>query len=348
LTPTLECLDERVVPTSMRAFGSDLFGIAGGGTVWRDSMAAGWSQVGGLTGATQLVVTANNLAAGFGGQEQVFAQQANSRVSVYAFGVANPQWKVLTGAFVPNTMVASNNGVAGIAGGGTVWHYDTQSGWSQYGGLTNAVALVESTVPGSGGLGGGTLGLYAERSDNTIWAYSYASKQWTSTGGSLVPGTMVATANGVAGLAGGGTVWSYAGGSWAQVGRDGGFISLSDVRLGFEQLVAEKADASVWTAFAFGGQWTNSGVFLVPGTVADPNGVVATGVGGGGTVWENRASVGQGWSQDAGLTGAVAATNTLVPLGSVVYAQRADNSIWVFRRSSNGSGTWAFTGAFLV
>jgi hypothetical protein len=353
LRPAIDHLDERVVPSSMQVWNGDLVGIAGGGTVWHNLYGRGWSQVGSLTGAAQVLETGV-------GVTQIYAQLGNNSLYVTSLTGATPQWTALNRSFLPGSMIASRNGIAGIVGGGlgglvgggTVWYYDTTSGWSQVGNLANVTALVDPVLPGMGGLGGTSPGLYAQRSDNSIWFYSYSTRQWTSLGAYLVPGTMVATSYGVAGLAGGGTVWDYTFStrSWSQAGGKGGFVGLSSSG---GLLFAEQPDASVWAYTLFSPpisneQWPRAGVYLVPGSVISENFATA-GIGGGGTVWQYNGSFGQGWVQDAGMTGAVALANTSNVFGGILYAQRSDHSIWAYRiNSSTLTGSWSFTGAYLV
>ena len=260
--PALERLDVRIVPSSMRTLGNDLFGIAGGGTVWRDLGGSAWSQLGTLTGAVEVQPVFGPVANG--SSEQLFAQQANGSVSVNLTASGSLSWQATGGGLYPGTMIADANGVAGIAGGGTVFHYDTASGWSRYGTITNVIALAEQE--GGGRLGGSPApAAFAERSDDTIWQYSSSTKQWTSLNAALVPGTMIGTPIGVAGIAGGGSVWEYTASSrtWSQVGTKTGFLSLACWDDFDGILLGVQPDASVWSEALVTGsnsnaQWANS------------------------------------------------------------------------------------------
>ena len=106
--------------------GGGVIGVAGGGSVWRYQDGAGWTGFGGA-GVVALVYAYNSSY-----QETVFAQTSNGEI----YERVSNQWVDTHGALVLGSMAANtgllgaNTGITGIAGGGSVWHFQDNTGWT--------------------------------------------------------------------------------------------------------------------------------------------------------------------------------------------------------------------------
>jgi hypothetical protein len=337
-----------LVPGTVFADGSTILGVAGGGTVWQYQVGGGWSRVGTLDGVTQVVdsvdVVPNGAPdMGISDVPRYYAERSDGSVWVITPSDTDPAWVATGGTLEPGTMVVDETGIAGVAGGGTVFAYTTETGWAQVGSLSGVDSLLC--------LAGDML---ARRGDDSIWFRQ--GGDWTSTGGYLVPGTLIVggvTTSGVTtfeGVAGGGTVWQYFPfGTWSQVGTISGVRALAESAnsAGQQTLYAQLGDGSV-SAYTFGlGRWVATGGALLPGTMqATSPGVV--GVAGGGTVFEEDQAGGQadpfqGATAVFGVDGYTNAGVTTSDVPNIAFARTSDGMIWQF--TSTG---WTRTGQPLV
>jgi beta-glucosidase len=224
-----------LVNGSMIADGNGIIGLGVGGIVFQYAEGYGWSRVGTLGDAASLVLSSNLI-----GQTELFAQTADG--SVWDYHWSTGTWADTGGGLAAGTMVADSNGISGVAGGGTVFHYFDEGGWVQVGPLSGSVALVLSWGPT------GHEELFAQLSDLSVWAFDFAVGIWKSTGGKINAGSLGAISTGVVGIAGG-TVFRYVDGSgWLPMQSAQSFVSVIDGRdaSGNEVLFARTSDGTLY------------------------------------------------------------------------------------------------------
>ena len=216
---------------SMIADSDGVVGIAPGGAVFQYARGLGWAQDGSLGDADSLVISTN-----LSGRSELFAQLADGSVWVYHWDTGG--WAATGGALNPGSMIANSNGISGVAGQGTVYHYYDEGGWVRVGPITGAVSLVNSW-----GLSGNEE-LFAEMADAAVWVFNFATGAWTDTAGDFTPGTMIANSNGVSAIAGG-TVYHYADGlGWIPIPSAHAFVSVTDATNSFARRTSSPARAT--------------------------------------------------------------------------------------------------------
>ena len=317
---------ESAASTTLVASNGGGAGVTKDGAVWYygAGLPAGtntsqplWMRLGMLGGVVSLVASKD-----LSGHQELFAARADA--SVWVFDYWTNMWTDTGGSLVPGSMVADSNGISGIAGGGTVFHYTSESGWTEAGSLADATSLVTSQNLS------GQEELFAQRSDGTVWVYRWLTGLWANTGGVLNAGSMVADSNGISGTNGPGYVFHYFDEyGWLRVGALGNVASLVDSinASGQEELFAELADNSVWVFnFATSG-WSNTGGSIRPGTlIADSGGV--SGIGGGSVY---RYADGYGWTLASSIQNfsAVAVVDGRDSLGrEILLAKAGDGTLY--------------------
>jgi hypothetical protein len=328
----LERLDRRELLATMAidpVIGGGITGIAGGGSVWHFQDNSGWTSYGGA-GVVSLIYAYTSTV-----QPTVFAQTGNGEV----YERVNGLWHDTGGALLVGSMVADQgllagvSGITGIAGGGSVWHYQDNRGWTSYGGA-GVVSLVDAVDPAAPR----DEDLYAQVFNGTV--YELGTGAWINTGGALVVGSMVADpVNGVTGVAGGGSVWHFRNGhGWSSDGG-AGVVALVDTFSGFGyEIFAQVFNGVVYKLV--NGVWVSTGGALYGGTMtASGSGII--GIAGGGSVWHYQDA--GGWS---GFGGAVFVSDAGVQGQNEFYAQTSNGELY---STAPGQGFWHVSnGAFVL
>ncbi len=232
---------------TMIADSDGVIGIASGGTVFQYAKGLGWTQDGTLGNVASLVVSKD-----LSDQPELFGQLADGSVWLYHWDTG--AWQATGGVLDPGTMVADSNGISGVAGGGTVYHYYYEYGWVRVGSLTGAGSLVSSWNLS------GQEELFADMADGSVWIFDFATLAWTDTGGDFTAGTMIADSNGVSAIAGG-TVYHFADGyGWIPIPSTETFVSVIDARdsSGDEVFFAQTSDGTLYEfSFSNAVGWTD-------------------------------------------------------------------------------------------
>lgn len=314
--------------SSMTVVASDggVAGITKDGAVWYNGpgLPSGtntgqvqWTRLGTLGGVDSLVASSN-----LAGHQELFAERTDDSIWVYDYTAGT--WSSTGGYLVPGSMVADADGISGIAGGGSVFHFTAEQGWSEVGTLMGVDTLVTSRNLS------GQEELFAQRADGAIWVYRWRLGVWINTGDVLDAGSMIADSNGISGVYGPGYVFHYFDEyGWLRVGTIGNAVSLVDSisAAGQEELFAQLSDSSVWVFNFATSHWANTGESISPGTLTDVSGGVA-GVAGG-VVF--RYADGHGWIQASSIQNFAAAAliDGVDSFGrEVLYATAADGTLY--------------------